>query len=359
MENEGKLAGYVEELLGMHHCITIAGLGSFIFRDSPASANVFSMEIKPSGKTIFFNNAITADDGILVNKIRESRGLSYNQALDFVNAEASVIRAHLHGHRNFAFGTLGNFFLNAEGQIFFLPAANLNLSHDSYGLPVLKLAAVENMRPNEVEKTDTVKVVNILADDKDSYDEADVVHLEEKEMSKRRGILFRAAAIFVIVTLAATGIYFSTHWFQNSNQASIQANVVKSNPTPSKKSDETSSYGPIDTENSQEFASTETTTIAELPAFVNADEFLKSLVELKGTYFVLGGMYMDENLAAVECSHWNGHSISAAAYKPKGSSLFKVVLGRFTNEKEASEFAGKLPEFTGANISVRQIDLMK
>jgi hypothetical protein len=71
MEALKKPEELVLELLGLHHCVTIPGLGSFIYREAPASANTFTFELKPAARTVFFNNAIIADDGVLVNLIRQ------------------------------------------------------------------------------------------------------------------------------------------------------------------------------------------------------------------------------------------------------------------------------------------------
>ena len=58
MDELKKLENAVKELLGTHNCVTVTGLGSFIYRETAASSNHFTFELKPSGNSVFFNNAI-------------------------------------------------------------------------------------------------------------------------------------------------------------------------------------------------------------------------------------------------------------------------------------------------------------
>lgn len=358
MNTEGKLAKYVKELLGTHNCITIPGLGSFIYRDSPASANAFSMEIKPSGRTIFFNNAIVADDGILINRIKEQEGLSYNQALGYVNEEAGTIRVGLQSNRSVSFAPLGNFFLNAEGHIFFLPSANLNLSQETYGLPTLKLADNESTKTKEVTEKIT-EFANASQGLETDYDEAEIVHLEETHHHKSRGIFFKAAAVFVVVTMAAAGIYFGSQFFQSNNKQLKQASVVTvKNPEPKAAAPAERQVISAPTDNIESV--TEHLIVLDNQAStISPEAHLQQMTALHGNFYALGGMYMDEELAKMECAQWNKNHINAALYKPEGSSLFKVILGRFESEELASTFMASLPEFAGANVSVRQLDLIK
>ena len=121
-----KLEEIILHLLGHNHCVTVPGLGSFIYREAPASANTFTFELKPSSRTVFFNNAIASDDGIMVNHVREQLGIGYNVALIKVNEMASELRENLDRRKNLPFGKLGNFFLNSENQFWRLRCCQLH-----------------------------------------------------------------------------------------------------------------------------------------------------------------------------------------------------------------------------------------
>ena len=129
----------LRELIYEHNCVTVPSFGSFILRESQASANKFTGDIRPSGQTIFFNNAITADDGILANFYRENLGITYSKALEYIQDDTEQIVRSLRERRNFPFGNVGNFFLNAEGKVFFLPSGSLNISKKTFGLNVFRL----------------------------------------------------------------------------------------------------------------------------------------------------------------------------------------------------------------------------
>ncbi|MCC7296694.1 MAG: hypothetical protein IT244_00055 [Bacteroidia bacterium] len=375
MELKKSLDKYVEELLGLHNCVTISGLGSFIYREAPASANHFSFEIRPTVRTVFFNNAIAADDGILVNQIRESEGMSYNQALDAVNLVAGDIRQGLQSKRNVGFGNLGNFFLNSDGHIFFLPTASLNLSPNSFGLPILKLdeldakhipTVLKPIAEKESEPVVTKKAAPVV--ETFEFEEAEVLHLEEQSEQKRNfGWLFKAAAVFAILTLTGTGIYFGKQFFSAKTNTTQQAAIAQTDTNLETKSavkSETQTTEPAiapaePAVNTTETNKTETAVVPHLPEFAlqSIEDKLADLKQTKGHYFVLGGMYMNADLAIAECKRWNASHVNAAWIKPENSSLYKVVLARFTSEKEASEFVGNIAVISGGNVSVRQIKI--
>ncbi|MFN5251647.1 MAG: hypothetical protein ACK5DE_11405 [Bacteroidota bacterium] len=354
-----KIESYITELLGLHHCVTVSQLGSFIYRDSQASANAITREIRPSVRTLFFNSAILEDDGILVNHIRQQEGLNYNQALTVVHDFVADIKNKLEEKRNLSFGALGNFFLNQEQQIFFLPSNTLNFSKDTFGLPMMRLdelmAPKENVIQPVVEKPAKVQEI-VLETLTEEFEEAEVVHIEEPKVRKMHW-LFRAAAIFAILTLAGTGTWFGMQYVKSQQKGTQQASVL---PIQTLTEKEIQDVAPA----AQEIAAVAEETVStsaepSLQSIPSIEAYMETMKAEKGLFYVLGGMYMDESLAAAECKRWIAAGHAASHIKPENSSLSKVVLGRFNTEQEASEFANRLPLLTGSNISVRQAVIIK
>jgi hypothetical protein len=354
-----KIESYITELLGLHHCVTVSQLGSFIYRDSQASANAITREIRPSVRTLFFNSAILEDDGILVNHIRQQEGLNYNQALTVVHDFVADIKNKLEEKRNLSFGALGNFFLNQEQQIFFLPSNTLNFSKDTFGLPMMRLdelmAPKENVIQPVVEKPAKVQEI-VLETLTEEFEEAEVVHIEEPKVRKMHW-LFRAAAIFAILTLAGTGTWFGMQYVKSQQKGTQQASVL---PIQTLTEKEIQDVAPA----AQEIAAVAEETVStsaepSLQSIPSIEAYMETMKAEKGLFYVLGGMYMDESLAAAECKRWIAVGHAASHIKPENSSLSKVVLGRFNTEQEASEFANRLPLLTGSNISVRQAVIIK
>lgn len=363
METLKKLETQILELMGLHNCVTVPGLGSFIYRDSSASSNNFTFELKPATGTLFFNNAITADDGILVNAVREKEGLTYSQALSQVQSAAESLKAALQEKRNFAFGKLGNFFLNADHQIFFLPSSHLNLSHTSYGLPFIKLDELEKKpesAPVTTLRTEKVQEIKAAPINRE-YEEAEVLHVEEDDNRRNPGWLWKAASVAAIAILGATGIYYGSSYLNRdtkSNTAEVAPVSGSSQPAEVQTAPESTTIAtPPVTETIVEKPE-QVVEEVETPAAIMASADFWSVLKAKpGKYFVIGGMYMDLHLAELEVSQWNQNGVSAAIYKPSGSSLYKVVFGRFESEKEASALASDLPVYNGASVSVREMKI--
>lgn len=353
-------------LLGENDCVTIPGLGSFIYRDNSAIGNTFTLEIRPATKTVYFNNAILADDGLLVNKIQEKEGLSYAEAKKLVQTEVDALKEQLAAKRNFPFGSIGNFFLNAANEVFFLPAASLNLSKKAYGLPILKLEPVHTAVAEAIPSKKEVKTVKEITFEKVStpepeieetisieYEDAEVIGIEENlSVNKNRGFAWRIAAGFAVISMAG-GMYIAASKYSGSNLAnkasSVAAIELKNNTAETTKN----TLEPTTEEMNTEAAAKP----MEPMVAVDKETWNNTLRNKKGHYFVIGGMFIIESMALEECKKWNEIGVSATIVKPPFSSLYRVVLDRFESEHAASEFAKIVPEYVGASISVRDIKL--
>ena len=78
----------------------------------------------------------------------------------------------------------------------------------------------------------------------------------------------------------------------------------------------------------------------------------------EGLVFVCGGSYMSDKLATNECNTWKKMGIPAVIGKKHGSSLLKVVLGRFSNEEAASTFLQQMPINSGFHAGLLTADLL-
>ncbi len=378
-----KLEDMVLRLLGEHSCVTVPGLGAFIYRESPAASNTFTYEIRPAVRTVFFNSAISDDDGLLANQLRQSHGITFAEAQAMVSKAVAELRSTLETNRNLHFGKLGNFFLNGENQTFFFPSPSLNLSHQTFGLPIIKLEELEKAKVVETPVTTKPaeeKMSIPLVMETEEYEEAKVVHIEEKEQ-KNRSWIWKVAASVAILTLAGTGYYFGRQLFKSKNtelqQASVDTPVLDSESNSEtiypKDTAFTGSTAPVEeapvvvapeqtpveTQTAPEIAVTEKVEPAVTQPVGSVDlNPMEELQSAKGNYYVVAGKYIDENLANMECKQWEKKNIRAAVYKAENSSLYKVILKRFASMDEANAFASSISA-TGTNISVKEIKNFK
>lgn len=335
-----RLESAITELIGTHECVVIPNLGAFLLRSFPASANPFSGEIKPSGQTLFFNPAITSDDGLLLTHLRYQTGCDYHTAQKTIQSLVALILDSVKANRSFPLGKLGNFFLHHEGKILFLPSSALNMSKSAFGLgnlvieeliksrrvnPVATSTHAENGAPSKQTNTEV------------EIQEANVIELKPNQ-PKSRGFVWKIAASVCLVSLSAAALYYGN--FLNRTGQGVQlASHLPSHHTSESKSTNVES---INAESNKK----STITVS----FLSANDMNKEMEKImsgKGNVFICGGSYMSENLAENECKSWRKNGIPAVIGRKAGSVLIKVVVGRFENDKDASAFLEKLPVNTG------------
>jgi cell division septation protein DedD len=327
-----RLEKAVTDLLGTHECVIIPDLGAFLFRSFPASANVFSREVRPSGQTLFFNPSITTDDGLLINHWRISTGSDYQTAQKSLKELVNHIIEKVSAKRSLALGKLGNFFLHNDGKLLFLPTASLNLSKDAFGLAPLKISKPEVKGATNTEiplvKTTVHAGGRINFTETESIPEAEVVEMKVHQ-HRSKGFIWKIAASVCVVSLSAASIYYGK--FLNNNKSGVQlASHVPATPATDK--------DPV-----ASVIKEKNTTAVYL---LTAEDMNREMDKIKtgnGNVFICGGSYLSLKLAENECNSWKKAGIPAVIGNKKGSSLVKVVIGRFDSEENASAFLQKMP----------------
>lgn len=365
----------VKELLGLHNCVTIPGLGSFIYRENQASANFFTHEVKVAGRTVFFNNAITADDGLLVQKIREIAGLTYSDSLKLIDTFRDELIEQLNNKRTVSFGDLGNFFINQDKHIFFLPSSGLNLDPNSYGLPVLKLSAdipktqkkaAEIVSQPVVEEKPTPAPIQPIKQEVE--EEATVISVEVDEThSKRKSNWWKIAAGIALLSLSVTGVYYGKQWIsgkKNVQQAGVTIHPDSADKDNNPQSTPTTKEVPVEVptpqttvpevQNIPETSNkvSEPEVIVEQPAVV--EKTIPSATA-NGKYWVIVSMSITEELANIHSKQWQAAGFDAVVLKPENSSLYRVVLGRYDNANDAELFLNSVTTIPGFSPFVKKI----
>lgn len=380
MDNAVNFERLVLELLGEHSCVTLPGLGSFIYRETQASSNTFTLEIRPAVRTIFFNPAIASDDGLLANAIREKAGMNFNSAQKTVLDFIAEIKTKLEEKRNLAFGKLGNFFLNAENQIFFFPSPSLNLSRETFGLPVIKLDEVRDTRqsvvtrPQPVAEEKTVPHVSELTVEEPEAEEAHVIEIDEPHHSRKRSWIWKVAAAIALLMMAGTAYYFGRSYFMKPAPAAQKSNldtpaaqipadtsaIADTSNTEDSSNINAPAYDSIENENhSPQVSSTamppasfEQETVKEAEPKVEPAPAPQDMFTGKGKYFVVAGKYMDPSLAELETRTWASKGIHSKVFKSEKSSLYKVITGRFNSREEADKYIQSLAQPAKFSISI-------
>jgi hypothetical protein len=135
---------HITELLYHHECVIVPGLGGFIKAYKPAKIIHATHEFFPPSATIAFNAGLSANDGILADRLATSTGCSYREALAEIRLWVETCLDSIKKGEKIEFVGIGDLFQNTSGKLEFIPSAQFNFNLDSFGLPVFYSKAVDN-----------------------------------------------------------------------------------------------------------------------------------------------------------------------------------------------------------------------
>jgi len=378
----------IESVLLKESFVCIPGLGSFLLKDAEASINPYSGEIKPSHSIIAFNAQIADNDGQLVHSISKDLSLSYKEALAFLENEVQVLRNQIESKKYASFFPFGNFFLNKSGKIFFVPRQQYNLHLPNYGLKNLKWESNQTKSQNEWVKPQVVSETT-------STEDATVVslsdeHIEKNESTHRLNPIWNIAASFAIISVSLLTIGIAAlSWvgvYNESQQLAGMSNVPSVNKSSESAPEqqyvwvngkllnlnekaETTQNTQKKTEVSSSETAIENTTIAQkstVPAgdnqsaIMDVKSYLEDLLNnQKGQYFLVGGSYLTQKAAELECAQWNNKGLNATILKPASSSFKKIVLGRFSTKQDVQEFIVNIKGIPEGSLSITRWNIGK
>lgn len=122
------------QLLHSKECVVLPELGSFIVRESPANYNQQSSTLKAASKTLFFNQFLKDNDGLLFSEIQKKEGVSFENAAELYNAWYLNFKQYISTHQDYYVKGLGCFKTNENNQFWFESDSKLNLNINTYGL---------------------------------------------------------------------------------------------------------------------------------------------------------------------------------------------------------------------------------
>ncbi len=167
------ISTYISELLFLHDCVIIPQFGGFVGNNKSAVLNETTGIITPPSKEILFNLNLKTNDGLLINHISKSEGISNIKAKDLVVNYVSLINQKLKKIRTFRIENVGLLSLGIDDNILFLQDSFTNYNIESFGLNSQKTKKV-----NHIEKK--IEVITAPISTK-----------------KGRGKIWRAAAVLI------------------------------------------------------------------------------------------------------------------------------------------------------------------
>lgn len=231
-----KIEQYISQLLYRYQCVTVPGFGAFLTEFQSAHLDESSHSFYPPKKMISFNPFIKNNDGLLASHLAEVEKISYEIAVNIIQNEVSHWKSKIQEFGNFSIKNIGQFSLNSENNIVFVPTDQINYMKESFGLssfvsPSVKREILNALEEEEVEKVDA---------------ETPIIFIPER---RRNFAPLKYAAVFLLSAgiVGAAGI-FGYKFYENKiaeetllvetnvqkkvNQKIQEATFIISNPLP-------------------------------------------------------------------------------------------------------------------------------
>ena len=312
------LTQYIKELLYQQECVTIPGFGSFVTQNHPIRVNRFTGEFTPPSRTISFNRLIQENDGLLASYVAKRENIAYNEALVKIEKECTQWNKRLDKDSLILPG-IGEFSLNAENKLRFLPHGKINFDASAVGLKAfqktplkaqIKAASVVPPISNASSKSSPMQ------DNKES-----LAFTPEKKEDDRPPY-----AKYTVIGVIAVAILGAVYYFGNQY---LESERLKSTQLAEKR-----------IAKNVEEASFDLGTIAaisyETEAQVETVEDNSITVESGQFYSVIAGSFRDQANAERKLATLKEQGFEEATFAAQSpDGLIRVAYGRFETKRQA------------------------
>ena len=203
-----KIEQYISQLLFRYQCVTIPGFGAFLTEFQSAQLNENSHSFYPPKKMVSFNPFIKNNDGLLANHLAQAEKISYEIAVNIIQNEVSHWKTKIQEFGSFSVKNVGDFSLNSENNIVFVPVDQINYLTASFGLSSFVSPAVKR----EVYKVEVEQL----------EEKAPVIFTPEK---RRNYSVLKYAAVFLL----SAGITGTVGYKYYENKIAQETLIVETN----------------------------------------------------------------------------------------------------------------------------------
>lgn len=312
------LTQYIKELLYQQECVTLPGFGSFVTQNHPIRVNRFTGEFTPPSRSISFNRLIQENDGLLASYIARRESIPYNEALLEIEKECTRWNKRLDSDSLILPG-VGEFSLNAENKLRFIPHGKINFDPNATGLNAfqkpplkaqIKAASVVPPISNASSKSSPMQ------DNKES-----LAFTPEKKEDDRPPYVKYAVIGVIAVALLSAAYYFGNQYLESERLKSTQ---LAEKRIAKNVEESTFDLGTIAAISYETEAKVET--VDDNSIQVEGGQF----------YSVIAGSFRDQanaerKLAALKEQGFEGASFA----EQSADGLIRVAYGRFESKRQA------------------------
>ena len=203
-----KIEQYISQLLFRYQCVTVPGFGAFLTKFQSAQLDENSHSFYPPKKMVSFNPFIKNNDGLLANHLAQAEKISYEIAVNSIQNEVSHWKTKIQELGSFSVKNVGDFSLNSENNIVFVPTDQINYLTASFGLSSFVSPAVKReVYKEEVEQLE---------------EKAPVIFTPEK---RRNYSVLKYAAVFLL----SAGITGTVGYKYYENKIAQDTLIVETN----------------------------------------------------------------------------------------------------------------------------------
>ena len=133
------LSGMIGELMLEADSLGLPGLGTFVAEDMPASFSDKGYTVNPPYRRLSFSPTMQEDGRLAALYAASNQGLSQEDAASIISTFCAGLAEELKASRSVEFPGLGRLRCTREGQLFFVPDPDLDISPDACGLEAVSL----------------------------------------------------------------------------------------------------------------------------------------------------------------------------------------------------------------------------
>ena len=165
-----KIDQYISQLLYRYQCVTVPGFGAFLTEFQTAQLDENSHSFYPPKKMVSFNPFIKNNDGLLANHLAQAEKISYEIAVNSIQNEVSHWKTKIQEFGSFSVKNIGDFSLNSENNIVFIPIDQINYDTASFGLSSFVSPAIKReVYKEEVEQLEEKAPVIFTPEKRKNY----------------------------------------------------------------------------------------------------------------------------------------------------------------------------------------------
>ncbi len=204
-------------LLLDYECVIVPNFGGFIVRESPCNFNTSQDTLKPYSKTVFFNQHLQDNDGLLINAIVSQTNASYTSATTQVEQWINRLNATISDIGKAPIAQIVNFYKGNDNGKWFTPDSGLNLALSTYGLRPIKNISVA--QTTELEHTETIHRLEPVM----HIDQSPIETLDRPKTNRKAWLV--AASIALVAHIGYLGIE-SLSSGKSNNQTANTISVI-------------------------------------------------------------------------------------------------------------------------------------